>query len=113
MGLLLSAHHSTVGLPSRWCSFQGEDQDASYYYKLLLKSYPARASRPIDVSQIDWNKDILTSQVLVLEIRGIIFLDEYIPALLSDKFQPFVYTRMIERSPTPSFIENQTHRLLI
>src|SRR2546425_4812433 len=24
MGLLLSAHHSTVELPSQWCSFRGE-----------------------------------------------------------------------------------------
>ena len=27
--------------------------DAYYYYKLLLKSYPAKTSRSIDVSQID------------------------------------------------------------
>jgi hypothetical protein len=84
MGLLLSAHHSAVGLPSQWCSFQREGQDAYYYYKLLLKSYPARASRPIDVSQIDWNKDILTSHVLVLEINESDFAGEYLSAFLSD-----------------------------
>lgn len=58
--------------------------DAYYYYKLLLKSYPARTSRSIDVSQIDWNKDVLTSQVLVLEINEINFSNEYLPAFLSD-----------------------------
>ena len=47
--------------------------DAYYYYKLLLKSYPAKTSGSIDVSQIDWNKDVLTSQVLVLEINEINF----------------------------------------
>src|SRR5437870_11352772 len=26
MGLLLSAHHSIVGLPNQWCSFRGEGQ---------------------------------------------------------------------------------------
>ena len=58
--------------------------DAYYYYKLLLKSYPARASRAIDVSQIDWNKDILTSQVIVLEINETNFAGEYLSAFLSD-----------------------------
>jgi hypothetical protein len=58
--------------------------DAYYYYKLLLKSYPAKTDRPIDVSQIDWNEDILTSQVLVLEINETNFSGEYLPAFLSD-----------------------------
>ena len=58
--------------------------DAYYYYKLLLKSYPAKTSRSIDVSQIDWNKDVLTSQVLVLEINEINFSNEYVTAFLSD-----------------------------
>ena len=61
--------------------------DAHYYYKLLLKSYPAKTSRSIDVSQIDWNKDILTSQVIVLEINESNFSSEYIPAFLSDILQ--------------------------
>ena len=58
--------------------------DAYYYYKLLLKSYPDRTSRQIDVSQIDWNKDVLTSQVLVLEINETNFSNEYVSAFLSD-----------------------------
>ena len=58
--------------------------DAYYYYKLLLKSYPAKTSRSIDVSQIDWNKDVLTSQVLVLEINETNFSNEYVSAFLSD-----------------------------
>lgn len=58
--------------------------DAHYYYKLLLKSYPAKTDRPIDVSQIDWNKDILRSQVLVLEINETNFSGEYLSAFLSD-----------------------------
>ena len=58
--------------------------DAYYYYKLFLKSYPAKTSRSIDVSQIDWNKDVLTSQVLVLEINEINFSNEYVTAFLSD-----------------------------
>ena len=58
--------------------------DTYYYYKLLLKSYPDKTSRSIDVSQIDWNKDILTSQVLVLEINETNFSGEYLSAFLSD-----------------------------
>ena len=58
--------------------------DAYYYYKLFLKSYPAKTSRSIDVSQIDWNKDVLTSQVLVLEINETNFSGEYLSAFLSD-----------------------------
>ena len=58
--------------------------DAYYYYKLFLKSYPAKTSRSIDVSQIDWNKDVLTSQVLVLEINETNFSNEYVSAFLSD-----------------------------
>ena len=61
-----------------------QSMDAYYYYKLLLKSYPAKTSRSIDVSQIDWNKDILTSQVLVLEINETNFSNEYVSAFLSD-----------------------------
>ncbi|MBC7838765.1 MAG: hypothetical protein H7Y39_09030 [Nitrospiraceae bacterium] len=58
--------------------------DAHYYYKLLLKSYPAKTSGSIDVSQIDWNKDVLTPQVIVLEINETNFSTEYISAFLSD-----------------------------
>ena len=58
--------------------------DVYYYYKLFLKSYPAKTARPIDVSQIDWNKDILTSQVLVLEINETNFSNEYVSAFLAD-----------------------------
>ena len=58
--------------------------DAYYYYKLLLKSYPDKTSRQIDVSQIDWNKDVLTSQVLVLEINETNFSNEYVSAFLAD-----------------------------
>lgn len=61
-----------------------QTMDAYYYYKLFLKSYPAETTRAIDVSQIDWNKDILTSQVLVLEINEINFSNEYVSAFLSD-----------------------------
>ncbi len=41
-------------------------------------------SREVDVSQIDWSKDILTSQVLVLEVNESNFSDEYVSAFLSD-----------------------------
>lgn len=58
--------------------------DAYYYYKLLLKSYPAKTSRSIDVSQINWNNDVLTSQVIVLEINESNFSNEYISTFLSD-----------------------------
>src|SRR5438445_5073566 len=40
MGLLLSAHHSTVELPSQWCTFQGEGQ---HMPKERVKSYADRA----------------------------------------------------------------------
>jgi alginate O-acetyltransferase complex protein AlgJ len=58
--------------------------DVYYYYKLLLKSYPAKTSRSIDVSQIDWNNDVLTSQVIVLEINESDFAGEYLSAFISD-----------------------------
>jgi alginate O-acetyltransferase complex protein AlgJ len=61
-----------------------QTMDAYYYYKLLLKSYPAKTSRQIDVSQIDWDKDILTSQVLVLETNETNFSPKYLTAFLSD-----------------------------
>ena len=56
----------------------------AYYYKLGLTSYPTKTSREVDVSHIDWSKDILTSQVLVLEINEINFSNEYVTAFLSD-----------------------------
>ena len=61
-----------------------QTMDAYYYYKHSLTSYPTKTSREIDVSQIDWNNDILTSQVLVLEINEINFSNEYVTAFLSD-----------------------------
>jgi hypothetical protein len=55
---------------------------------------PASSSIPlsfcvdvVDRSAIDWQKDVLGAQVLILEINEGNFHSEYIPAFLSDLLQ--------------------------
>lgn len=61
--------------------------DFYYYYKLTLNSFPSQESRPIDTARIDWDKDIFTSQLLVLEVNEAAFQMEYLPAFISDILQ--------------------------
>ena len=53
-------------------------------YRLGITSYPTRTPRQVDGSQIDRSKDILTSQVLVLEVNESNLSDEYVSTFLSD-----------------------------
>lgn len=61
--------------------------DFYYYYKLALETFPVRTTKPVDRSAIDWQKDVLGAQVLILEINESNFHSEYIPAFLSDLLQ--------------------------
>lgn len=61
--------------------------DFYYYYKLTLNSFPSQESRPVDTARIDWDSDIFTSQLLVLEVNEAAFQMEYLPAFISDTLQ--------------------------
>jgi len=61
--------------------------DFYYYYKLALETFPVRTSKSVDRAVIDWRKDVLSAQVLVLEINESNFHSEYIPAFLADLLQ--------------------------
>lgn len=61
--------------------------DFYYYYKLALETFPVRITKPVDRAAIDWQKDVLSAQVLILEINESNFHSEYIPAFLSDLLQ--------------------------
>lgn len=61
--------------------------DFYYYYKLALETFPVRTTKLVDRSAIDWQKDVLGAQVLILEINEGNFHSEYIPAFLSDLLQ--------------------------
>jgi hypothetical protein len=64
-----------------------EGIDYYYYYKLTLETFPIRTSNPVDLSKVNWEKDIFNSHILVLEINEGGFQDNYIPAFLSDILQ--------------------------
>jgi len=61
--------------------------DFYYYYKLALETFPVRTTKPVDRASIDWRKDVLSAEVLILEINESNFHSEYIPAFLSDLLQ--------------------------
>lgn len=51
------------------------EMDYYRYYHRSLTSYPAIVTNPVDVSKIDWNNDIFSHNVVVIEINEAMFGD--------------------------------------
>ena len=86
--------------------------DFFFYYKLAFHSFPSQRSFPInwetiwdktinvDVTKIDWEKTILKSDVIVLEVNEAQIVGDYSSAFVSDALQ-HLHTPLIASCPSP------------
>lgn len=61
--------------------------DFFYYYKLALHSFPGQRGLPVDVAKIDWEKTILKSDVIILEVNEVAATANHASAFVSDALQ--------------------------